>query len=143
MTTHRWRFVILPLVLLAGLAAFAYYAFRAPAPAARGPAGPAASAKGAVGPVAVEVARVALAVVQEDIDAVGTLRSNEAVVVRPEISGRIERLNFTEGAAVRKGQVIVALDDSVRRRSSPRRRRTWRSPRATSSAPRSSRSRSS
>ncbi|MFO1364133.1 MAG: efflux RND transporter periplasmic adaptor subunit [Burkholderiales bacterium] len=113
MTTHRWRFVILPLVLLAGLAAFAYYAFRAPAPAARGPAGPAASAKGAVGPVAVEVARVALAVVQEDIDAVGTLRSNEAVVVRPEISGRIERLNFTEGAAVRKGQVIVALDDSV------------------------------
>jgi len=75
--------------------------------------GPGAAAKGPGGPVTVEVAKVATATVEEDVDAVGTLRSNEAVVVRPEISGRIERLNFTEGAPVQKGQVIVALDDSV------------------------------
>jgi membrane fusion protein (multidrug efflux system) len=64
-------------------------------------------------PVAVEVAKVATVTVRDDVDAVGTLRSNQAVVVRPEISGRIERLNFTEGAPVQKGQVIVTLDDSV------------------------------
>jgi membrane fusion protein (multidrug efflux system) len=115
MARHRWTFVILPVVLMAGLAVYAYYHYRAPGPApvAGGAVGPGGAAKGPGGPVTVEVAKVATATVQEDIDAVGTLRSNEAVVVRPEISGRIERLNFTEGAAVQKGQVIVALDDSV------------------------------
>jgi len=107
-------FVVLPLALLAVLAAIAYYANRAPAPGmAGGPPGPGAGAKGPGGPVAVEVAKVATATVQEDVDAVGTLRSNESVVVRPEISGRIDRLNFTEGAPVQKGQIIVALDDAV------------------------------
>lgn len=113
---RRWVYVVLPLVGIAVLGTFAYHAYRAPptgvaggavGPAAKGPGGPPA------GPVAVEVAKVATATIEEDVDAVGTLRSNEAVVVRPEISGRIERLSFTEGAAVQKGQVIVALDDSV------------------------------
>jgi membrane fusion protein (multidrug efflux system) len=115
MSPRRSLFVVLPLALLAVLAAIAYYAFRAPPPgAAGGPsAGPGTGAKGPGGPVTVEVAKVATATVQEDVDAVGTLRSNESVVVRPEISGRIERLNFTEGAPVQKGQIIVALDDAV------------------------------
>jgi membrane fusion protein (multidrug efflux system) len=118
MPQRRSLFVILPIAGLVALGAYAYYAHRAPttgmaggavsqAPGAPGPGGPPA------GPVAVEVAKVVTDTVQEDVDAVGTLRSNEAVVVRPEISGRIDRLNFTEGAAVQKGQVIVALDDSV------------------------------
>ena len=114
MSSRRSLFVVLPLALLAVLAAIAYYAFRAPtAPGAGVPPGPGAGAKGSGGPVTVEVAQVATATVQEDVDAVGTLRSNESVVVRPEISGRIERLNFTEGAPVQKGQIIVALDDAV------------------------------
>lgn len=114
MSLRRWPFVVLPLILLAVLGAYAYYANRGPAPgAAGGPPGPGAGAKGPGGPVTVEVAKVATATMQEDVDAVGTLRSNESVVVRPEISGRIERLNFTEGAPVQKGQIIVALDDAV------------------------------
>jgi membrane fusion protein, multidrug efflux system len=114
MSSRRSLFVVLPLALLAVLAAIAYYAFRAPtAPGVGAPPGPEAGAKGPGGPVTVEVAQVATATVQEDVDAVGTLRSNESVVVRPEISGRIERLNFTEGAPVQKGQIIVALDDAV------------------------------
>jgi membrane fusion protein (multidrug efflux system) len=114
MSSRRSLFVVLPLALLAVLAAIAYYAFRAPtAPGVGVPPGPGAGAKGPGGPVTVEVAQVATATVQEDVDAVGTLRSNESVVVRPEISGRIERLNFTEGAPVQKGQIIVALDDAV------------------------------
>jgi membrane fusion protein (multidrug efflux system) len=114
MSPRRSLFIVLPLALLAVLAAIAYYAFRAPtAPGAGVPPGPGMGAKGPAGPVTVEVAKVTTATVQEDVDAVGNLRSNEAVVVRPEISGRIERLNFTEGAPVQKGQIIVALDDAV------------------------------
>jgi membrane fusion protein (multidrug efflux system) len=114
MSKHRWSAIAMALALLVALAVSAYYVNRAPAPGAVGAvSGPGAAAKGPGGPVTVEVAKVATATVEEDVDAVGTLRSNEAVVVRPEISGRIERLNFTEGAPVQKGQVIVALDDSV------------------------------
>jgi hypothetical protein len=45
--------------------------------------------------------------VQEEAIAIGTLRSNESVVVRPEISGRISAIDFVEGSAVRKGQLLV------------------------------------
>jgi membrane fusion protein, multidrug efflux system len=49
------------------------------------------------------------------ITAVGTLRSDESVMVRSEQSGRIVKLNFREGQPVKKGQVLVQLDDSVTR----------------------------
>jgi len=115
MSRHRWLFIVVPLAGAVVLGAIAYYANRTPSPGMAG--APGAGAKGALPPgggaVAVEVARVAAGTIEDDIDAVGTLRSSESVVVRPEISGRIEQLNFTEGARVQKGQVIVALDDSV------------------------------
>ena len=43
-------------------------------------------------PVTVEAAPVRLAKVQREIEAVGSLRSNESVIVRPEIAGRITDL---------------------------------------------------
>lgn len=106
------------------LGAWAYHAFRATPPPAvvsgitSSPAGKAAGAAGPPGPpgnlaVAVETAPVTAGPVREEVSAVGTLRSNESVVVRPEISGRIARLEFDEGKPVRKGQMLVALDDSV------------------------------
>ncbi|MGL4233039.1 MAG: efflux RND transporter periplasmic adaptor subunit [Casimicrobium sp.] len=49
------------------------------------------------------------------VTAVGTLRSDESVIVRSEQSGRIVALNFKEGQPVRKGQLLVQLDDSVTR----------------------------
>lgn len=114
-------------VSLAGivaLGAWAYQAFRttpAPAVVSGVTSGPAAKAAGAARPpgppgnvaVSVETATVASGPVREEVSAVGTLRSNESVVVRPEISGRIARLEFDEGKPVRKGQMLVALDDSV------------------------------
>jgi membrane fusion protein (multidrug efflux system) len=63
--------------------------------------------------VSVETAPVATARLQEDVAAIGTLRSSESVVVRPEISGRIVEIGFTEGAPAAKGQLLVALDASV------------------------------
>ena len=49
------------------------------------------------------------------VTAVGSLRSDESVIVRAEQSGRIVALNFKEGQPVRKGQMLVQLDDSVAR----------------------------
>ena len=47
------------------------------------------------------------------IAAVGTLRSENSVMLRPEITGRISEINFDEGGRIKKGQVLVRLDDSV------------------------------
>lgn len=63
----------------------------------------------------VEVARVETVRLQDDAQAVGTLRSRQSVVLRPEVAGRVARMAFEDGAAVRKGQVLVQLDDSLQR----------------------------
>ena len=49
------------------------------------------------------------------VTAIGTLRSNEAVVIRPEIAGRVVSINFKEGERVEKGDALIALDDSIYR----------------------------
>ncbi|MGH8682016.1 MAG: efflux RND transporter periplasmic adaptor subunit [Burkholderiales bacterium] len=108
--------IALPLAGLAALGAYAYYQNHDPAPVqGEGPKGDAKAPGGAPAgaPVAVEVAAVKTTRLQEDATAIGTLRSNESVVVRPEISGRISRINFVEGRPVEKGQLLVALDASV------------------------------
>lgn len=83
----------------------------APAPSAQQQKGDAA--KAAAGAVPVEVTVVRRSQVQEDVQAVGSLRSNESVVLRPEVAGRIAQINFRDGQMVRKGQVLVALDASL------------------------------
>src|SRR5262249_303052 len=52
-------------------------------------------------------------VLQDDVSAVGSVRSNESVVLRPEVAGRIANINFSDGQPVRRGQLMVALDSSV------------------------------
>jgi membrane fusion protein (multidrug efflux system) len=64
-------------------------------------------------PPSVEVVRVELARLTDDTQAVGSLRSRRGVVLRPEVSGRITQLNFTDGQRVRKGQVLVQFDDQL------------------------------
>jgi membrane fusion protein, multidrug efflux system len=65
--------------------------------------------------IAVEAERVAVDTVLDDIRAVGTLRPNEAVIVSPEIAGRIARLGFAEGKKVSAGDVLVELDATILR----------------------------
>lgn len=77
------------------------------------PARGAASGVAVGKPPSVEVARVELARLTDDTRAVGSLRSRRGVVLRPEISGRITQLNFTDGQRVRKGQVLVQFDDQL------------------------------
>ena len=64
-------------------------------------------------PPSVEVAKVEVARLTDDTPAVGSLRSRRGVVLRPEVSGRITQLNFTDGQRVKKGQVLVQFDDQL------------------------------
>ena len=61
-------------------------------------------------PVKAVAARVAPAV--DEANAVGTLRSDESVVIRPEIAGRIAEFRFDEGQSVKKGALLATLDSS-------------------------------
>jgi membrane fusion protein (multidrug efflux system) len=62
---------------------------------------------------AVEVAKVEVMSLQDDAQAVGTLRSRQSVMLRPEVAGRIQALGFADGARVRRGQMLVQLDDTL------------------------------
>ncbi len=73
----------------------------------------AASASEPGKPPAVDVAKVELMKVSDDTQAVGSLRSRQGVMLRPEVSGRVTQLNFRDGDRVRKGQLLVQLDDQL------------------------------
>src|SRR5258706_938682 len=76
---------------------------------------PASAAKGGPAPagVVVEATRVSVVKLPQALGAVGSLRSDETVIVRPEVAGRVSQIQFREGERVTKGQVLVKLDDSV------------------------------
>jgi len=82
---------------------------RAGASAASAPAG--AAARG--GAPVVEVARVETQRIIDDAQAVGSLRSRQSVILRPEVSGRVTQINFRDAERVRKGQLLVQLDDQL------------------------------
>jgi membrane fusion protein (multidrug efflux system) len=86
-----------------------------PAAGSRGGSSAPASAAAAARPPAVEVARVEVARLVDDAQAVGSLRSRQSVVLRPEVSGRVTQLNFRDGERVRRGQLLVQLDDQLPR----------------------------
>ena len=66
-------------------------------------------------PVGVELAKVQKMTLRDDAEAVGTLRSRQNVMLRPEVAGRILALGFADGARVSAGQVLVQLDDTLQR----------------------------
>jgi membrane fusion protein (multidrug efflux system) len=83
----------------------------ASAPAAGAPQPGAAAGPGR--PPSVEVARVETIRITDEAQAVGSLRSRQSVVLKPEVSGRVTRLNFRDGEKVRRGQLLVQLDDQL------------------------------
>jgi len=95
-----------------GLAAGVAWWLQRPAAA---PATTAAPRAGGGGVPAVEVIRVATARIQDDAQAVGSLRSNQSVTLKPEVAGRVVQIGFADGARVRRGQVLVQLDDVLQR----------------------------
>lgn len=69
--------------------------------------------RGEGGPSPVEVAKVEQRRLEDEVHAVGSMRSNQSVMLRPEVSGRIQTLNFRDGQRVRRGELMVQLDDSL------------------------------
>lgn len=73
----------------------------------------ASGAGGPAGPLTVEVGRVEAMKLQDETQAVGTLRSRQGVMLRPEVSGRVSKLGFNDGQRVARGQLLVQLDDTL------------------------------
>jgi membrane fusion protein (multidrug efflux system) len=63
--------------------------------------------------ITIETAPVRLERVTRQIEAVGTLRSNEAVIIRPEMAGRITQVQFEEGQKVKRGAPLFRLDAAI------------------------------
>jgi len=61
----------------------------------------------------VEVGRVEATTIADDAQAVGSVRAHQGVMLRPEVSGRISKINFGDGQRVRRGQLLVQLDDTL------------------------------
>lgn len=75
-------------------------------------------AKAAAAPRAaplIEVVRAHVAPYREELQAVGTLVSRQSVSLRPQSSGRVTQIHFRDGQRVRKGQVLLQLDDQLQR----------------------------
>ncbi|WP_210395022.1 efflux RND transporter periplasmic adaptor subunit [Motiliproteus sediminis] len=60
-----------------------------------------------------EVVRVEPQRLDISLDAVGTLLANEAVTLRPERTGRVLGIHFSEGRPIKRGQKLFTLESST------------------------------
>jgi membrane fusion protein, multidrug efflux system len=65
------------------------------------------------GPTPVLVADAKTTDVPVYIDGVGSVKPLNTVTVRPQVSGKIVEVDFEEGQDIKKGDVIVRIDDAV------------------------------
>ncbi len=82
-------------------------------PRAAGPAGGPAGQGGPGKPAAVEVVKVEQIKLVDETQSVGSLRSNQGVVLRPEVGGRVSQVLFKDGQKVKKGQLLIQFDDQL------------------------------
>lgn len=90
-------------------------------PAASSPVAPLAGSGAATGSPgagaarasAVEVAKVQTQLLVDETQAVGSLRSRQGVMLRPEVAGRVKQIFFNDGQRVRKGQLLVQFEDQL------------------------------
>lgn len=118
----RWRaaikkFVVQVVIAVAmvAVAGGAWWFFYFEQPQTEGASGPGSRGGPDGMQVPVETAKVQVGPIQRRLTAVGSLRSNESVILRPEVAGRIAEIRFQEGEAVTAGQPLIVLDDSINR----------------------------
>ncbi|MGJ7543235.1 efflux RND transporter periplasmic adaptor subunit [Variovorax sp. LT1R16] len=120
---RRWLGGTIALLVLAALIGTAWYlANRPPADAAPGgrpgagargpggPGGPRAGAGGAGPLVTVGMAVAQRADVPVYLDALGTVTPVTTITLRPQVSGVMTDVLFTEGQTVKKGEVLARID---------------------------------
>ena len=134
---RRWLGAVIALAALVGLAAFAWYLTHRPpetpagafaasaASGASGADGQGAARAGASGagrgggaggggrggaPSTVGIAAATRADLPVTLEALGTVTPMVTVTVRPQVSGVITQVLFSEGQIVKKGQLLVTID---------------------------------
>ncbi len=70
---------------------------------------------GGMPPTMVDVYQVQSRESSNSLNAVGNLRAIESVLIRPEVAGKLVRINATEGQAVTAGTVLFVFDDAIAR----------------------------
>lgn len=90
--------------MLAAWAGWAVWRYALPGPA------PAAIPSYAQQPVAVSVAAARSGPLPRDLHALGTITPLARVVLRSQVDGQLQRLHYTEGQAVRRGQLLAEID---------------------------------
>lgn len=78
---------------------------------------PSATRAGAAGSMrgqkqVVEVVEVARRDLVDTLTVVGSFEANESAEIRPEVTGLVREILFTEGQTVEKGQVLLKIDDA-------------------------------
>jgi membrane fusion protein (multidrug efflux system) len=66
--------------------------------------------KGERGPVPVTAVQIARQEFSDQIEALGTTRANETVVITAKLTETVKEIHFDDGQTVRKGDVLVVLD---------------------------------
>ena len=117
---------VIAVLAMVGLAALAWYLTHQPSGGAGG--GPGATGQRAAGAgggggggrggrggrgaqaTTVGVATAELADIPVHIDALGTVVAAATATVRPQVSGVLQKINFTEGQMVQAGQVLATID---------------------------------
>jgi membrane fusion protein (multidrug efflux system) len=100
-------------VVLAALIGAGWYFFggsRSAQPTAGGPAGP-----GGRMSVAVVAAPPELKDFAQEVEALGTIRANESVDITAKVADRVAAIHFVEGQQVRRGDVLIELDNEEAR----------------------------
>ncbi len=63
-------------------------------------------------PVSVNFETIKLSPVARKLTAIGSIAAIHQVTISPEISGQVRRIAFTPGAPIKKGEVIVQMNDA-------------------------------
>jgi membrane fusion protein, multidrug efflux system len=100
---------LLALALVGG----AWYLFAGGKPSAGGAGAP--NGKGGATAVAVVTAHPAKKEFAHEVEALGTLRANESVDITAKVADRVAAIHFNEGQQVRKGDLLIELDNTEAR----------------------------
>ncbi len=100
------KIFLVALVLLAGAAVFAIFRSQSQRPAV------ARAGEASAAALPVYTARIEPRLLQERVTATGSVAADESVELVSEIAGKVIAMAFDEGARVKRGDVLVKLDDA-------------------------------
>lgn len=105
--------ITLLVISLLGAAGFGiWWATKPDAPAQEGPQG--RRGGGSMrGPMPVQVTQAVTRPMPVTLDAIGSVEAGHRVEIRPQVSGTLESVNFTEGQTVREGQLLFRIDPAL------------------------------